>query len=305
MSFVERLALTLNPPPPITATAFYRASGFEPDPWQSAVLEDEASRIGLMATRQGGKSTVVGTKVMHHALTRPRAMVVIGSPSQRQSMELLAKGVDSFYLNTGTLDGVEVSHTVGDRSKRITGDVRDWFGEMTDREKPIDVEMDSQSKTEVRLSNRSRIVAVPGRSGATVRSFSSVTLLVIDEAAFAQVEFYQAVFPMLAVSHGQIILLSTPYAKLGVFYDVMMATEDWTDGVPADEQESAWRKYVIPWQMCPRITPAFVEAERNRYGDNYVAREYECVFQDAVGAVFREEDIMAMGRDDVEVWDLP
>lgn len=300
-------AAKINPAPSVSVDDYFAKVIGSPDPWQLQVLNDKALRIGIMASRQAGKSRTVGAKVMYHAENTRRAMVVIGSPTQRQSAELLAKAIEAYDLNHGGNDELSFSHYQADkRSKSFsqTGGILDYLTELSDPSKPVDVEMEQQSRLEVRLTNRSRIVAVPGRSGATVRSFSAVTLLVIDEAAFAQVEFFQAVFPMLAVSHGQIILLSTPYAKFGPFYQIMEETSDWDDAKPSSAQEESWRKYVVPWTECPRITPEFIEAERKRYGNDYVKREYECQFQDAVGAVFRAEDVEAMEQSTTESWSL-
>ena len=290
----------------------------EPDPWQERLLRDQARHIGTMASRQAGKSQTVGVKILHHAKVVRRAMVVIGSPSQRQSAELLAKAIECHYLNVGGDEEIaSFASWQGDQRRTVApASALDFLSDLTEKATKreaageYDADVEAQSKLELRLTNRSRIVAVPGRSGATVRGYSSLTMLVVDEAAFAPVEFFQATFPMLAVSGGQVILLSTPHAKIGPFYDIMQtedaaaATPDWDDGKPAREQEDAWRKYVVPWTDCPRITPAFIEAERRRYGDHYVAREYECKFMEGQLMAFTHAEIAAMDDDSVDEWVL-
>jgi len=52
-------------------------------------------------------------------------------------------------------------------------------------------------------------VSLPGDEG-TVRGFSGVSLLVIDEAARVADPLYFAVRPMLAVSQGRLVALDTP-----------------------------------------------------------------------------------------------
>ncbi len=69
----------------------------------------------------------------------------------------------------------------------------------------------------LRLENGSRIVSLPGTEG-TVRGFSGVALLIVDEASRVDDALYHAVRPMLAVSHGKLVLLSTPWGKRGFFY---------------------------------------------------------------------------------------
>jgi hypothetical protein len=51
------------------------------------------------------------------------------------------------------------------------------------------------------LPNGSRMVGLPGKAD-TVRGYSAVSLMVIDEAAWVCDEMYRAVTPMLAVGKG-------------------------------------------------------------------------------------------------------
>jgi hypothetical protein len=50
---------------------------------------------------------------------------------------------------------------------------------------------------------------------ATIRGFSGVAPLIVDEASRVSDELYQAIRPMLAASGGEILLLSTPFGKRG------------------------------------------------------------------------------------------
>jgi hypothetical protein len=61
-------------------------------------------------------------------------------------------------------------------------------------------------------ANGSRIVGLPGRE-ATIRSFSSVTLLVVDKASKVADDLYRSVRPMPAVSNGRLVLTSTPFGR--------------------------------------------------------------------------------------------
>jgi hypothetical protein len=51
-----------------------------------------------------------------------------------------------------------------------------------------------------------------------VRCFSP-GLVIVDEAARVPDDLYRAVRPMLAVSQGRLIALSTPFGQRGWFYD--------------------------------------------------------------------------------------
>ena len=66
------------------------------------------------------------------------------------------------------------------------------------------------------IINGSRIEALPG-SEKTIRGFSGVGLLILDEAARVDDALYYAVRPMLAVSGGSLMMLTTPTAREACF----------------------------------------------------------------------------------------
>ena len=49
----------------------------------------------------------------------------------------------------------------------------------------------------------------------TIRGFSGAVLLIVDEAARVDDALYYALKPMLAVSGGSLLMLSTPYGLRG------------------------------------------------------------------------------------------
>jgi hypothetical protein len=144
------------------------------------------------------------------------------------------------------------------------------------------------TETQLELPNRSRIVCLPGKE-QTIRSFSKVSLLVIDEAARVPDDLYRSVRPMLAVSRGRLVCLSTPFGKRGFFY------REWHD------HDAPWRRVRIPWQDCPRITPDFIAAETRSLGESWVRQEYECSFEALEGLVYT--DFAAQSA--IEAWPDP
>jgi hypothetical protein len=103
---------------------------------------------------------------------------------------------------------------------------------------------------------------------------------VIDEAARVADELYYAVRPMVAVSRGKTLALSTPFGARGWFYT------EWTQG-------QGWERTCIPAQQCPRISPQFLEHERQSLPPLWFRSEYLCAFVDTVDQVFRTEDVQA------------
>jgi len=110
---------------------------------------------------------------------------------------------------------------------------------------------------------------------------------VIDEAARVDDALYVAVRPMLAVSGGRLIALSTPYGKRGWFHD------EW-------HNEANWQRVRVTAEECPRITKEFLAEERRALGDRYYRQEYGCDFVETVDAVFSFEDIQAARSSDIE-----
>jgi hypothetical protein len=144
----------------------------------------------------------------------------------------------------------------------------------------------AESALRLELANGSRIASLPADE-ATIRGFSGVGLLIIDEAARVNDALYCAVRPMLAVSQGKLVALSTPFGKRGWFYG------EWSSS-------GNWQRVRVTAAECPRIRPDFLAEERQALGERWFRQEYECSFEDNMGAVFAHEDIMAALSDDLE-----
>jgi hypothetical protein len=165
--------------------------GIAPDPWQAELLRNRPQRALLLCSRQSGKSTVAGLMGLHTALYESSSLVLIVSPSQRQSAEMF-RTVLGFYHQ---LNGVP--------------------------------ELKTESVLRAEFSNGSRIVALPGTE-KTIRGYSAANLIVVDEAARIEDALLAAVRPMLATSNGRLIALTTPAGKRGWFFEAWTGAEDWT-----------------------------------------------------------------------------
>jgi len=134
--------------------------------------------------------------------------------------------------------------------------------------------LSTDTKLAVRFANGNRFIARPG-SEKSARSFSAVTLLLEDEAARVADALYNSVRPMLAVSNGRHVLMSTPFGKQNHFFKI------W------DEQRDLWEWYEIPAEKCPRITKEFLEEEQRT--NPWFEQEYHCVFMDSEGSIFSSD----------------
>jgi hypothetical protein len=227
--------------------ALARRAGIEPDAWQAEVLRSPERQLALLCARQTGKSLTAALKVVHTAATEPGALVLLVAPALRQASELFAK----------------VRKLVAALSELAV--VRETALTLT-------------------LGNRSRIVVIPGME-RTVRGFSAVRLIVIDEAARVPDDLYQSLRPMLAVSGGTIVLLSTPWGRRGFLH------HEWTEGGPD------WHRVKVTADQCPRMDPRWLRAERQRIGDWWFKQEYGCEFVATTDSVFTPDLIEGIFSD--------
>src|SRR5215218_4657621 len=231
-------------------SAFACALDLEPDDWQEQLLCSTSDRVLLNCSRQSGKSTMTAVIALHRAIYHPGSLILCLAPALRQSQELFGK-VLGFYRDLG---------------------------------RPVSPQ--GERKLSLELENGSRIVTLPG-SEKTIRGFSGTSLLVLDEAARVEDELYFAVRPMLAVSGGALMMLSTPYGKRGVFY------EEWTGG-------HGWERYEVPVSQCPRISEGFLEEERASLPPFIFRQEYECSFEETEDQVFTTDLIDRAVTDEVQ-----
>lgn len=226
-------------------------AGIPPDRWQQEALRSDAARLLLLCCRQAGKSTVASVLSLHTALYRPGSLVLLLSPTLRQSGELFRDKVCRVWRALGS---------------------------------PAKCRPPTQLALE--LANGSRIISLPENESG-IRGFSGVSLLVIDEASRVSDDLYRAVRPMLAVSQGRLVCLSTPFGKRDWFF------QEWSQG-------QNWQRVKITAEQCPRISAEFLEEERLALGERWFRQEYMCSFEDTVDAVFAHEDIQAALSKDVK-----
>jgi hypothetical protein len=156
------------------------------------------------------------------------------------------------------------------------------------------VEAESESALQLALENGSRIVSLPGKED-TVRGYSGVRLLAIDEAAWVPNDLYVALRPMLAVSAGRLIAMSTPHGTRGWWYEAWRA---------AETGREVWERLEVPASQCPRIPAAFLAEERSTMGEWWYGQEYECQFLDAQSQAFTREEVDNAFSEEVEPWVL-
>ena len=233
------LSLAGPPPPPIppqwpTGTELFATKflQFPIDAKQTEILagpREQSRRVVVCCSRQWGKSTTAAIKALHHALITPNSLTLIASRTRHQAAELLEKSA-------------QFARSLELPARRVPGHAASLL-----------------------LPNSSRIIAIPGRP-ASIRGYSAVSLLIIDEAAYVPDSLYEALRPMLATTNGAIWLLSTPNGRKGFFF------REWSDA------SETWRKISVPANECSRISAEFLAEERRKNGPAIFEREYLCKF---------------------------
>jgi phage FluMu gp28-like protein len=183
---------------------FRRAFGLEELPWQKQYLREHRSVV-LAKGRQIGATQACAARAIYDCAIQANALVVIVSPSLKQSTE----------ITTRARQGLE---RLGER-------------------------LPQDSASLLRMANGSRIMSLPG-SPRSVRGWAATTLI-LDEAAYLDPETWVAAQALVAATHGRIIVQSTPADDAGPFHNLWMNTPaSWSRmQVRSDEVsliDSAW-----------------------------------------------------------------
>ncbi len=170
------------------AATFARdALGFLPDVQQARLLETRNRFVILNCHRQWGKTTVTAVRAVYQAVQQEKQLIVIVSPTMRQS-RALASRCREFASRLG-----------------------------------LPLRTDGTTAGSIVFPNGSTILPLPAHPDK-LRGFTA-NLLVIDEAARVRDEVYSAATPMLATTRGDLWLLSTPKGRSGFFYEEWMAKD--------------------------------------------------------------------------------
>jgi hypothetical protein len=227
---------------------------FQPDEFQTQILTEANSRIMVLGPRQTGKSTAAAVRVIFEATKQDDTLILLASASGRQSGQIMEK------------------------ARKMAQQLDLHIG-------PPPPKCDGFS-----LNNGSQIVSLPDNE-QTIRGFSAPKLIIIDEAAFASAEALKALEPMLSVSAGTIMLLSTPNGQHGYFY------EQW------HAEHSNWTKLKGTLEGCPRMKPEAIEAIRKSMSKDDFEQEFECRFIAASGQIISLETIRACYTEDFDLFD--
>lgn len=204
----------------------------------------------MCCSRQAGKSTITAALAAWRSIFLSHRLVITLSKSERQSQELFRK-ITKAIVDSG-----------------------------------YDNLLIERNKHSCEFYHGNRIVSLPC-SEDTIRGYSGVTDLIIDEASRVPDALYYAVRPMLITTQGNLYLISTFYGKLGFFYEEYFGEGD-------------WERYKVTADECPRFTRDFLDEERRTMPHSVFMREYYCEPMETDDQCFSYDEIYGAMDDDLE-----
>lgn len=263
---------------------YLRRLGFAPFAWQEAVAQSPAKRKLLLCSRQAGKSTIVSAIPCHRAKYFPGSLSIVIAPSEKQAGEDMVK-IKGFIGHDPTYPKLKRNAT--DSIELVTG---------------------------------SRIFVVAATDSAA-RGYSRPRVVLLDEASRIDDQVYKSgVVPMLNNSpSSELIMLSTPYGRMGFFYETWLAENryekyfvktPWVPDlsgrtpvlVPAPESEeefaARWAEKDVKACYSPNhMDWTYQQGNLDDVGEKQYRQEFCCEFVEQDGQVFADSDIDRIFRE--------
>ena len=215
----------------------------EIEPWQTEVVRNRGNDL-ILAHRQRGKSTGIALKSLWEALFTRYSYSLYFSASEDQAAELFRKTM-AFYQPF----------------RKVFPPVQ-------------------ESALRISFAGGNRIQVLPSKA-QSIRGYSSVSRLVLDEAVWVKDELYHVSRPMLLRTRikggGKISALSNAGTDTGWFYD------EYTEGGTLDEETAVtvsdeWRRWFVPVESYRGYSDEMRQRETEKMGVEAFDREWRCRF---------------------------
>ena len=249
-------------------------AGMTPDPWQCRLLNflyKPRFRLLVNCARQIGKSTAAGALALATALLYPKSDTVVIARTQRQASEFIRRVKDfRIALEYPVRSTPWAVRPASELDSLILADLKaeeKWISE------PV-----RDAITIEEFPNRSRVVALPGKSAGAVVGYSA-KLLIIDEACWFPDNSYVDIPGFLIRTGGSMLCLSYGGFLNGSWWD------------KAWHREKFWDRIREPISSCPHVDPELLRMEKERLSPMDFARNYECGFTPEEGAFFDSHDV--------------
>jgi hypothetical protein len=180
------LPLPELPHPADLITLAESLAGFGLHPAQREILSPTLKRALLNCSRQWGKSTIAALKAALHAHFHPAQTILIGSPSSRQSEELLLK---------------------------VHGYLQKVCPQLT------------RTQERITLPNGSRILALPN-SPDNIRGYSADLVILDEAARVSDAYFAAILPTIAARPNAVVLMMTTPAGNHGFFHQIWNDAHD-------------------------------------------------------------------------------
>jgi phage FluMu gp28-like protein len=239
-------------------------------PYQRVSAEDPARFVFDLWSRQTGKDFTATEVIVEDCFQRPKTTWVIAAPSERQSLETLAKARDwtqAFDL------------AIADATEEREGGSESLLKAST-----------------IVYGNGSRIIAVPGKP-ETVRGFSA-NILLTEFAFFEKVnETWRALLPSITnpLRGGlkKVRVITTPNGKGDMVWDIW--EKNFLNPDPARKQKWSCRKVNIYDAKASGLDVDIEELREAMNDPEGFAQEFECEFIDGSN-VLLPYDLIALAE---------
>lgn len=238
---------------PGSVTAWAQATlDFNADPYQVEMLDSSSPKIIVCGARQTGKSTAAAVKALHEAMFNDDSLILVAGPTGRQSAQVMEKA-------------------------------KSFAGRLALPLAPPDKNCDG-----FKLPNGSQIISVPATPD-TIRGFSNPRMILVDDAAFVDdAVFTEALIPMQALGSTRVMILSTPGAPNGYFFEKWRASD------------SSWLHVKVDAAACPRIAAKWLSETKEEIGGDRFKREFGCEFVQHPACLISRELAERAIREDIE-----
>lgn len=222
-------------------------TGFQPFPYQADILGDHTLRLRVIRkSRQIGITTTICEESVWKACTSNNRLILIVSPSDRQSKEPMRR--------------IQI---------------------IVDANPKLAALKTAANKSEIDFSNGSRIISCPNNP-ERLRVYSANDIYLDEAAHFLNDEpVMAAIRPMLIATKGTFTIISTPFGKRGLFWNQYKIA---TDLKGVDLTVKAYDLY--PSTISPIITKEDLEREKPFYTDLEWQQEYEGAFIEEVDVYY-------------------
>ena len=213
-------------------------------------------------------------------------LLINGSKHKHRTVTVVSKrqvGKSLMAENLLLYFGINFNRTTSICISPTLSQARKLFKEIVEAVAGSDIIKSSNATLlEIELANLSKILFKSAEQKEALRGYTVTGILIIDEAAYIEDSVYYTVLPYVDVSGAPILIISTPRARSGFFFDSYCRGLDGTNEFYTVD----WSNPIYKNELEKLLPPARLEEYRRMLPKNQFATEYLGQFLDTDGMVF-------------------